>query len=356
MGEGSPKTEMINPALLDGVSANFIVKGPSGVEKAYPMRTLVVSIGRSDQCDIAVKDGSMSGKHAEVSKINGEIKVSDAGSANGIYVNGEKVTEAELYDGDIIRMGQTSIRVDIVGGKMRPGSGMSPKLAVGIIVGALALAAAAVAIVLVVKKKGQFKHDVASAQAYIAAARDGQKSAPCSAAAIEVGNASKTLNKLPKTTCAQLPQGEEGRRIAEAYHAVEKTYSRMVTQLSTYSAQTTQSTQSLASAVEGVVTPEIKAKLAEAQEAVDERMKVTTTFISDWKKLAGATQDYAKIVEQVASGKRELCPVLDAGIKAKGAADVMVSCRKSFDKAKSAVDEKRKEIEELVGAGEAKAE
>src|SRR5204863_2975445 len=77
MGEGSPKTEMINPALLDGVSANFIVKGPSGVEKAYPMRTLVVTIGRSDQCEIAVKDGSMSGKHAEVSKINGEIKVKD---------------------------------------------------------------------------------------------------------------------------------------------------------------------------------------------------------------------------------------------------------------------------------------
>ena len=35
--EATPKTEMINPALLDGVSANFIVKGPSGAEKAYPI-------------------------------------------------------------------------------------------------------------------------------------------------------------------------------------------------------------------------------------------------------------------------------------------------------------------------------
>src|SRR4051812_35024986 len=51
--EGPPKTEMINPALLDGVSANFIVKGPSGVEKAYPMRAITVIIGRSDQCDIS---------------------------------------------------------------------------------------------------------------------------------------------------------------------------------------------------------------------------------------------------------------------------------------------------------------
>ena len=79
--EGTPKTEMINPALLDGVSANFIVKGPSGVEKAYPMRAITVTIGRSDQCDIAVKDTSMSGRHAEISKINGEIRVKDMGSA-----------------------------------------------------------------------------------------------------------------------------------------------------------------------------------------------------------------------------------------------------------------------------------
>jgi len=49
--EGTPKTEMINPALLDGVSANFIVKGPSGVEKAYPMRAISVTIGRSDHCE-----------------------------------------------------------------------------------------------------------------------------------------------------------------------------------------------------------------------------------------------------------------------------------------------------------------
>src|SRR5438128_5546338 len=205
MGEGSPKTEMINPALLDGVSANFIVKGPNGVEKAYPMRTLVVSIGRSDQCDIAVKDGSMSGKHAEVSKYNGEIHVKDTGSANGIYVNGEKVEEAELYDGDILRLGQTSIRVDIVGGKIRPGTGMSPKLAVGIIVGALALAAAAVAIVLVVKKKGQHKHDVEASQKYIIAARDGQKSSPCQAAQVALGDAIRYLNQIPSTRCSDMP-------------------------------------------------------------------------------------------------------------------------------------------------------
>src|SRR5207237_4175939 len=123
--EGPPKTEMINPALLDGVSANFIVKGPNGVEKAFPMRSLTVTIGRSDQCDIAVKDSSMSGKHAEISKINGEIRVKDLGSANGIWLNGERVDDVELFDGDVLRCGQTSIRVDVVGGRKRPDAGLS---------------------------------------------------------------------------------------------------------------------------------------------------------------------------------------------------------------------------------------
>jgi len=356
MGEGSPKTEMINPALLDGVSANFIVKGPSGIEKAYPMRTLVVSIGRSDQCDIAVKDGSMSGKHAEVSKFNGEIKVKDTGSANGIYVNGEKVAEAELYDGDIIRLGQTSIRVDIVGGKIRPGGGMSPKLAVGIIVGALALAAAAVAIVLVVKKKGQHKHDVASATAYINAARDGQKTSPCGAAGVEVGAASKLLNTLPKFTCSSMPQGDDAKKALNAYKELEKTYNRMVNQLGAFAASSTQSTQSLAGTVDGVITPDIKAKLAEAQESVEERQKVTTTFISDWRNLGKKTGEYSQAFERVAGGDKVPCPVIDQGITAKSPAEIMIACKKGFDTAKKNVDEKLGEVETLVGPSEAKAE
>ncbi len=138
--EGTPKTEMINPALLDGVSANFIVKGPSGVEKAYPMRAITVTIGRSDQCDIAVKDTSMSGRHAEISKINGEIRVKDMGSANGIWLNGERVDDVELFDGDVLRLGQTSIRIDVVGGRKRPGAGLSPKVLAAIVAGVLVLA------------------------------------------------------------------------------------------------------------------------------------------------------------------------------------------------------------------------
>src|SRR5436305_12231009 len=172
--EATPKTEMINPALLDGVSANFIVKGPSGVEKSYPMRQLAVTIGRSDHCDIAVKDSSMSGRHAEIRKSDGEIKVRDLGSANGIYLNGERVEEAELFDGDVLRLGQTSVRVDVVGGRKRGATAVSGKAILALVVGVLLLAGVGTGVGMVIRKKQQHRRDLRTLAMFIAAAREGQ--------------------------------------------------------------------------------------------------------------------------------------------------------------------------------------
>src|SRR5947208_4925126 len=194
--EATPKTEMINPALLDGVSANFIVKGPNGVEKAFPMRSITVTIGRSDACEIAVKDGSMSGRHAEISKINGEIRVKDLGSANGIWLNGERVEDVELFDGDVLRLGQTSIRVDVVGGRKRPDAGLSPRVLAAIIAGVLVLAGAGIAGGLYLKKRAQNRRDRATLAAFIASARESQKSKPCAAAVDKVGRSEEHTSEL----------------------------------------------------------------------------------------------------------------------------------------------------------------
>src|SRR5437016_8135612 len=196
--EGPPKTEMINPARLDGVSANCIVKGPNGVEKAFPMRSITVVIGRSDACEISVKDSSMSGKHAEISKINGEIRVKDLGSANGIWLNGERVEDVELFDGDVLRLGQPSIRVDVVGRRKPPDAGLTPRVLAAIIPGVLVLAGAGIAGGLYPKKRAQNRRDRATLAAFIASARESQKSKPCAAAVDKVGDVARTLNNLGK--------------------------------------------------------------------------------------------------------------------------------------------------------------
>jgi FHA domain len=355
--EGTPKTEMINPALLDGVSANFIVKGPSGVEKSYPMRQITMTVGRSDQCDISVKDGSMSGRHCEVSKINGEIRVKDSGSANGIWLNGERITDAELFDGDVIRLGQTSIRVDVVGGKKRPDAGMNPKMLAALIAGFVVILVAGVAITLVMKKRAQKKADTAAVISFIATARDNQKNKPCQTVAPLVGDVARQSNGIPKGTCAAPPKGDDAKRMVGGYKELAKTYDRIVLSLSDFATRAGAETTSLQGHVDAVVDANLKAKLEEAKEAIEARHAVTTGFIGDWKKLSSATNQFAVQADAVFNqGNKALCAQVDKGIQAKSTTDIMTGCTKGYDKAKSAEEEKLKELEEAVGGGDAPAE
>jgi hypothetical protein len=350
---------MINPALLDGVSANFIVKGPNGVEKAFPMRSITVTVGRSDACEISVKDSSMSGKHAEISKINGEIRVKDLGSANGIWLNGERVDDVELYDGDVLRCGQTSIRVDVVGGRKRPDAGMNPRVLAGLIVGVLVLAGLGIGGGMYLKKKQQKKRDLATLAAFVGAAREGQKAKPCAAAVDKVADVAKTLNTLGRPNSSAVPRGDEAKRVVAGYRDLARTYDRIATSISQFAAQSSASAQALTGSAEQIADADLKSRVAEAQDLVEQRSQVTNTFIADWKKLSQATNTYATQLDQAfLQGNKGVYAAVDRGVQAKTAPEVLVSCNKNFDRAKNAVEEKLKELDDLAagGSGEGAAE
>src|SRR3954471_20974210 len=355
--EGTPKTEMINPALLDGVSANFIVKSPSGVEKAYPMRAISVTIGRSDQCDISVKDSSMSGRHAEISKINGEIRVKDMGSANGIWLNGERVDDVELFDGDVLRLGQTSIRIDVVGGRKRPNAGLSPKVLAAIIAGVLVLAGAGDDRGVYLKKRAQTRRDKASLASFVAAARESQKSKPCAAAVDKVADVARTLNSLGKPSTASPPKGDDARRVVAGYRELARTYDRLAVSISQFAAQSTASAAALTGSAEQIADGELKARVADAQDLVEQRSQVTSTFVSDWRKLSQATNTYANQLEQAfVQGNKTAYADVDRGVVAKTPPEVLVACNRSFDRAKNTIEDKLRELDEVAGGEGAPAE
>jgi hypothetical protein len=352
--EGTPKTEMINPALLDGVSANFIVKGPSGVEKAFPMRQITMSIGRSDQCDIPVKDSSMSGRHCEVSKINGEIRVKDLGSSNGIWLNGERITDAELFDGDVIRCGQTSIRVDVVGGKKRPDAGMNPKMLAALIGGFVIILIAGALVAVMLRKKAQKKNDVAAAVAFVKAARENQANkGPCQAALVFVADVARQSNGLPKGTCGSPPKADDVRRMVGGYRELAKTYDRIAVTLNDFAQRGQAETTALSGHADSVVDKNLKEKLEEAKTAVEERNAVTQAFIGDWKKLSSATGQFAGQAEAAfVQGNKAACGQIEKGVPGKTATEVMQGCTKGYDKAKAKVEEQLKAIDELSGGEE----
>ena len=67
-------------------------------------------IGRSPASDILLDDVSVSRRHAVLVHRGGQAVLLDDRSLNGIYVNGERVSEASLKDGDWIAVGQVSLR------------------------------------------------------------------------------------------------------------------------------------------------------------------------------------------------------------------------------------------------------
>ena len=300
---------------------------------------------------------SMSGRHAEISKINGEIRVKDMGSANGIWLNGERVDDVELFDGDVLRLGQTSIRVDVVGGRKRPNAGLGVKGIAAIIAGVLVLTGLGIGGGLYLKKRAQARRDRASLGAFIAAARESQKSKPCAAAVDKVADVARTLNTLGKPSCASPPKGDEARRVVAGYRELSRTYDRIAVSISQFAAQSTASATALTGSAEQIADPDIKAAVAEAQDLVDQRAQVTTSFIADWRRLSQAAGNYANVLDQAfLQGNKAACADVDRGVQARTPPEVLVACNRNFDRARNAVEDKLKDLDPLAGGEGAPAE
>jgi len=80
-------------------------KGPEVGERFYIDRPRL-SLGRDPGSDVFLNDVTVSREHAVIETGGGEVKISDAGSLNGTYVNGVLVDSALLESGDIVQIGR----------------------------------------------------------------------------------------------------------------------------------------------------------------------------------------------------------------------------------------------------------
>ena len=72
----------------------------------------VVSIGRGSDRAVHIDDRACSRHHAEIQRLGGRWILRDLESANGTWLNGKRVVEASLEDGDELRIGATLFRFD----------------------------------------------------------------------------------------------------------------------------------------------------------------------------------------------------------------------------------------------------
>jgi FHA domain-containing protein/uncharacterized protein DUF4388 len=84
-------------------------------------------IGRSSELDLVLIEDMVSRKHARLTLEPGQITISDLGSTNGTFVNGEKVKRAQLKEGDRILIGTSILK--LVGVTRQAGAAVDAKAA-----------------------------------------------------------------------------------------------------------------------------------------------------------------------------------------------------------------------------------
>ncbi|HET7388704.1 MAG TPA: DUF3662 and FHA domain-containing protein [Nocardioidaceae bacterium] len=115
------------PATDTAVRRASVIVEVNGVR--HPLDPPGIVIGRGTDADLRINDPGVSRRHAEIQveadqETAGRPRVSvvDLGSTNGVLVNGRRVQQATLGDGDQVKIGNTTMKVRFV---TRPDGGGS---------------------------------------------------------------------------------------------------------------------------------------------------------------------------------------------------------------------------------------
>lgn len=100
-----PKLEPGAHLLLDDGDTAVVMPLDEGLTK----------IGRGFSSDIRLEEPTLSRRHAIIERRDGVTTIMDDRSANGVIVNGARVTRAELADGDRVELGRAALRYVEIG-------------------------------------------------------------------------------------------------------------------------------------------------------------------------------------------------------------------------------------------------
>lgn len=76
-----------------------------------PLDRPVMLVGRHAECDLQLHSGKVSRRHCIIAYVNNQTMIRDLGSTNGVRINGERVAEGMLHDGDEVAIGNFRYQV-----------------------------------------------------------------------------------------------------------------------------------------------------------------------------------------------------------------------------------------------------
>lgn len=91
--------------LPPGAALLTVTRGPNQGSR-FRLDKDLTTTGRHPESDIFLDDITVSRRHVEFRREDGRFRVHDVGSLNGTYLNGDRVDDAALQNGDEVRIGK----------------------------------------------------------------------------------------------------------------------------------------------------------------------------------------------------------------------------------------------------------
>lgn len=96
--------------------AKLVILSQGMTGRSHDLKVDKTTIGRVDDNTFPIAESSVSSHHCEILLRGSDVVVNDLNSTNGTFINGDKITgEAVLKPGQILRLGQIELRLEVEG-------------------------------------------------------------------------------------------------------------------------------------------------------------------------------------------------------------------------------------------------
>jgi hypothetical protein len=108
------RTMVFKVPVVEGPIARLREIRPDGTQREVDVDGAMLTIGRASDNGLVIHDSRISRHHARLQVRRGTLVLTDLGSTNGSRVNGSRIDEVVLGEGDRIELGDTVLVVESV--------------------------------------------------------------------------------------------------------------------------------------------------------------------------------------------------------------------------------------------------